>query len=77
MYETTFLKHSSGSVVAIDNHQPFIDELNREAPKLGLADRLDGRVGDLTEIDFPDHSFDLIWPDGAIWVLGLETGLRD
>ena len=70
-------EHSSGSVVAIDNHQPFIDELNREARKLGLADRLDGRVEDLTEIDFPDHSFDLIWSEGAIWVLGFETGLRD
>ena len=69
-------QHTLGRFVAIDNHPPFIDELNRHAAALGMTDRLDARVGDITQLDFPVGSFDLIWCEGAIWVLGFETGLR-
>lgn len=70
-------ENSSGHFVAIDNHQPFIDELNRRALELGIADRLIGRVGDIRRLDFPSGSFDLIWSEGAIYLLGFETGLRE
>ncbi len=62
--------------LAIDNHPPFITELNRHARELGIADRVEARVGDITQLDLPDGSFDLIWCEGAIWVPGFEDGLR-
>ncbi len=71
-------ENSPGRFVAIDNHPPFINELNTHARKLGLADRLDARVGDIKHLDdLPAGSFDLIWCEGAIWVLGFEVGLRE
>ena len=75
----TFLlaRNSRAHVVAVDNHPPFIDLLNREAERLGVADRLEARVADMRQLDFADGSFDLIWCEGAIYNVGVETGLRD
>jgi SAM-dependent methyltransferase len=70
-------KHSPAQFVAIDNHPPFIEELTRQAQDMGLADRIDARIGDMRQLDFPDHSFDLIWCEGAIWAIGFEAGLRE
>lgn len=68
--------HSPAHFVAVDNHAPFVEELNREAQALGLADRLQAYVGDMRELDFPPGSFDLIWCEGSIYVIGLADGLR-
>jgi SAM-dependent methyltransferase len=62
-------------ILAVDNHAPFVDELNRKAAAAGLADRLEAQVGDMRDLDLPGP-FDLIWCEGAIYVLGLEDGLR-
>ena len=68
---------SPARIVAVDNHPPFIDVLNREAHRLGVADRLEARVADMRRLGFPDRSFDLIWCEGAIYNVGVEAGLRD
>jgi SAM-dependent methyltransferase len=67
---------SPARFVAVDNHAPFIDVLNREAQRLGIADRLEGRVADLRRPDFAAGSFDLIWCEGAIAIMGVEAALR-
>jgi SAM-dependent methyltransferase len=69
-------QHSPARIVAIDNHAPFVEELNRAARASGLAGALEGRVGDMHRLDFPPASFDLIWCEGAIYVTGFEAGLR-
>lgn len=71
------LDSSPARVVAIDNHPPFIEELNREAQRLGLAERLEARVADMGALDFPPASFDVVWCEGAIYNVGFETGLRE
>jgi len=76
--QTLVLAESSPSrIVAIDNHPPFIDALNRKARELDIADRLEARVADMRQLDFADGSFDLIWCEGAIYNTGVEAGLRD
>jgi ubiquinone/menaquinone biosynthesis C-methylase UbiE len=70
-------RNSAARVVAIDSHPPFVAELTRRAKVLGLEDRIDGRVSDMTELDFPDASFELLWCEGAIYVIGFERGLRE
>jgi SAM-dependent methyltransferase len=68
--------NSPARFVAIDNHQPYIEELNREAAALGLGDRIEARVADMRHLDFPDASFDLVWCESAIYVVGFDTALR-
>ena len=38
---------------------------------------MEARVADMRRLDFADGSFDLIWCEGAIYNVGVETGLRD
>ncbi len=73
----TLLEYSPARVLAIDNYPPFVEELNRQAQRLGLADRLEARVADMRALDFPTASFDVVWCEGAIYNVGFETGLRE
>jgi SAM-dependent methyltransferase len=69
-------QHSPSRFVAIDNHLPFVEEANRQARALGVANRIETRVGDMRHVDVADVAFDLIWCEGAIYVVGFEAGLR-
>src|SRR4051812_25842416 len=40
-------QNSSARIVAIDNHRPYVEELNRDAAALGIGDRIEARVGDM------------------------------
>lgn len=71
------LEYSPARVLAIDNYPPFIEELNLEAERLGLAGRLESRVADMRALDFATASFDVVWCEGAIYNVGFETGLRE
>ncbi|HUE88532.1 MAG TPA: class I SAM-dependent methyltransferase [Vicinamibacterales bacterium] len=66
-------RHLPARFVAIDNHAPVVEELNRQARALGLADRIDARVGGMRQLDFAPGSFDVIWCEGAIFVIGFEA----
>ena len=70
-------RHSAAHITAVDSHAPFVDVLNEQARDLGIPDRLDARVGNMRQLDFAPGSFDLIWSEGAIYILGFEVGLRD
>jgi SAM-dependent methyltransferase len=70
-------EHSAVQIVAVDSHPPYVDALNEQAQALGIANRLRARVGDMQHLDFAPGSFDLIWSEGAIYVIGFEAGLRD
>ena len=70
-------QHSPVRIVAVDNHPPFVDALNRDTQSLGIGDRVKGCVADMRQFDFADGSFDLIWCEGAIYNVGVEAGLRD
>ncbi len=67
---------SEGTIVAVDNHPAFVDELGRRAERAGLGDRIEARVGDMGALELPEESFDLIWSEGAIYNVGFEGGLR-
>jgi ubiquinone/menaquinone biosynthesis C-methylase UbiE len=68
---------STASILAIDNHQPFLDTLNRRAAQAGLADRISTRNHSMFELDFEPGSFDAIWSEGAVYIIGCEKGLRE
>jgi len=67
---------SGGSVTGIDTHQPFLDQLSERALKAGVSDRVSAMNASMFEIPFPDGRFDLVWAEGAIYIIGFEKGLR-
>jgi SAM-dependent methyltransferase len=69
-------KHTRGNILAIDTHQPFLDELLRRAKGAGLSDQISARNESMFELNFPEGSFDIIWSEGAIYNIGFEAGLK-
>ncbi|NLZ14169.1 MAG: class I SAM-dependent methyltransferase [Thermotogaceae bacterium] len=67
---------TSGSIVALDNHAPSIERLQRTIAERGLSQRVKALVGDMADPKQPPESFDLIWSEGALYSIGLSTALR-
>jgi ubiquinone/menaquinone biosynthesis C-methylase UbiE len=68
---------SAGSILAIDTHQPFLEALNRRASREGLAERITPLNQSMFALDFEPGSFDAIWSEGAIYIIGFEKGLQE
>lgn len=67
---------SGGSLVAVDQYQPYLDRLADEARQRGMADRITTLRADMAAMDLPPGSFDLIWSEGAIYNMGFRAGLE-
>lgn len=65
----------SASIVAVDLHPPFVEETRRRARAHGVADRVEALVADMTALPFEDAGFDLLWCEGAAYVMGLPAAL--
>ncbi len=67
--------HSEACVTAIDTHQPFLDELMRRAGAAGVANRVTPVKASMFGLDL-GKTFDAVWSEGAIYIIGFEEGLR-
>jgi SAM-dependent methyltransferase len=64
-----------GKITAVDNHQPFLDILNARAGEAGLQGRIRTVNASMDALPFEPGQFDLIWSEGAIFIVGFEQGL--
>ncbi len=68
---------SNGRITAVDTHQPFLDQLKQRAVEAGVADRIEVLNQSMFALDLPANSFDLIWSEGAIYIIGFRQGLKE
>lgn len=61
-------------VTGVDIHQPFLDDMTRQADAKGL--RVKTHQSSMTETGFSDDSLNLIWSEGAVFTVGLENALK-
>jgi len=61
-----------GQVTAVDVYEEYLDELRRGASEAGLRERITIERGDMMRLPFPPRSFDLIWAEGAAYIMGFE-----
>ena len=66
---------TEAQIVAVDNHPPFVSRLARRAAEVGLGEQIAAQVGDMNDLQFPDGSFDVIWSEGSIFIIGFAKGL--
>lgn len=66
----------AGHVTAIDLHQPFLDRLDAEAHRRGLSGRIKTMNVQMDALPFPEGSFDLIWAEGAAYIIGISQSLK-
>lgn len=72
----TLARHCAGHIVAVDNHQPFLHALATRAAAAELRATVECRNADMRTLEFPDGSFDLVWAEGSIYIMGFEAGLK-
>ena len=68
---------SNGHVIGIDIDQVALDELNEKIVHAGLVDRVRSMHGSMKDMQFRDESIDVIWSEGAIFVIGFEKALKE
>jgi len=66
-----------GDVIGIDIDQLALDKLNRKIAKAGFANRVQAVNCSILDMVFPDESFDIIWSEGSIFIIGFERGIRE
>ncbi|ERT05116.1 methyltransferase domain protein [Lyngbya aestuarii BL J] len=70
------LELSNGKIIAVDNHQPFLEQLHQEAVRKGVRDRLEIVNADMSALNFDHNSFDVIWAEGSAYSIGFKNALR-
>ncbi|KOX30488.1 MULTISPECIES: methyltransferase domain-containing protein [unclassified Streptomyces] len=74
---------AGAEVTAVDTHEPFLAELRECAAARGLDGSVpgSGRVralrADMGALPFPDGSFDLVWAESSVFVLGFDRALAE
>ncbi|MGE5309455.1 MAG: class I SAM-dependent methyltransferase [Sphaerimonospora mesophila] len=69
------LAQSGIEVTAVDVNQSFLNALQTNAAKQGLGDKITTRNESMDALSFPDDSFDVIWSEGAAYILGWRNAL--
>ena len=69
-------RETQGRVTAVDLFPRFIRQVESQAARYGLSERLKGCVADMAGLSFSDASFDLLWAEGSIYNVGFGRGLR-
>lgn len=65
-----------GPITAVDVFPEYLDELTARAAAAGLSDRITASRADMNDLPFPPASFDLLWSEGAAYIMGVENALR-
>ena len=69
-------KLSKGTIIALDNHQAFLNQLIEKAKENALLDHIVVKNQSMLEMEFAEKTFDIIWSEGALYFLGFQNGLR-
>ncbi len=71
------LAHQTGGhVTAVDICKPYLDQLTIYSQLTSLNNRVKPHLGKMEELPFKKESFDLIWAEGSIYLIGFKKGLE-
>ena len=70
------MKVSKGSITALDDNKKYLEELALEVSEQTL-DNTKCEKADMCNLHYADNSFDNIWAEGAIYIIGFEKGLKE
>lgn len=64
-----------GTITATDVYQPFLDRVTERAEAQSVADRVTALKKDMGDLDFLPGQFDLIWCEGAAYIMGVDQAM--
>jgi len=65
-----------GKITAVDLFPEFLDVLSAQIVEKGLNKRITTTEASMENLPFGNDLFDLIWSEGAIYIMGFENGIR-
>jgi ubiquinone/menaquinone biosynthesis C-methylase UbiE len=68
---------SDGQITGVDTDQSRLDAFAKKIETAGLTKRIKVINCSMLDMKFPDESFDIIWAEGVIWIIGFEQGLKE
>jgi len=66
-----------GEVIGTDIDRPALDKLTKKITEAGLSDRVQALNCSILDMVFQDESFDIIWSEGSIFVIGFKRGIQE
>lgn len=63
------------SITAVDLNESMVDEAHQAIQTRGMADRIKVEIANMNSFAYPDASFDLIWCEGAAYIMGVGNAL--
>jgi ubiquinone/menaquinone biosynthesis C-methylase UbiE len=69
-------KSTGGHIIAVDTHQPFLERLRRNAQEAEVHEKIWPIKTSMFALPFGEQTFDTIWSEGAIYIIGFTQGLR-
>ena len=70
------VKLTSGHIIALDIFDWALDSVSEKVVRAGLADRVHTTKQSMDAMEFREDTFDLIWSEGALYIMGFENALR-
>lgn len=68
-------KMSNATITAIDIYEPFLEEARQNALAAGVSDRIVTQKEDMAKLPFKAGEFDIIWSEGASYIMGFDAAL--
>lgn len=68
---------TNGTIIALDNHQPYLDELERRVKAMNFTHRITTINQSMLDMKFDINHFNIIWSEGAAYIYGFEKALED
>lgn len=72
----TLAENIDGHISAVDLFPQFLSELDQRARKRGLNERITCLEQSMDALTFQKDEFDMIWSEGAIYIIGFENGIK-
>lgn len=69
-------KLTPGHIIALDIFDWALDSVSQKVVAAGLVGRVHTTKQSMDAMDFPGETFDLIWSEGALYIMGFENALK-
>lgn len=66
----------NAQITAVDLFSEFLEKLDTLAQNLGLQDKIITLQKSMDDLPFDKEEFDIIWSEGAIYLIGFEDGIK-
>ena len=76
MQTVALAQATGGTITAVDLFEQFLDDLRDRAVEAGVRERIQVMRGDMHDLPFGKHSFDLIWSEGAAYIMGITAAFQ-